>query len=61
MSWLILICSMQLISSGYFSGAEDCNYSPVKVSVALTSLITAEKKGVERTGRQMLSQYVICE
>lgn len=44
MSWLILICSMLLISSGYFNGAEDCNYSPVKANGALTSLITAEKE-----------------
>lgn len=52
MSWLIFICSMWLISSGYFNGAEDCNYSPVKVIVALTRLITVEKEewggGVDR-------------
>lgn len=44
MSWLILICSVLLISSGYFNGAEDCNYSPVKANGALTNLITAEKE-----------------
>lgn len=44
MSWLILICSMCLMSSGHFSGAEDCNYSPLKVNAALTGLITAEKE-----------------
>lgn len=44
MSWLILSCSMQLITSGYFSGTEDYNYSPVKANAALTSLITVEKE-----------------
>lgn len=44
MSWLILSCSMQLITSGYFHGTEDCNYSPVKANAALTSLITVEKE-----------------
>lgn len=44
MSWLILSCSMQLISSGYFSSAEDCNYSPARANEALTSLIAVEKE-----------------
>lgn len=44
MSSLILICSMRVMSSGYFNGAEDCNHSPVKVNAALTGLITAEKE-----------------
>ncbi|KAJ7405442.1 SH2 domain-containing protein 1A [Willisornis vidua] len=35
---------MWLMSSGYFNGAEDCNYSPVKVNAALTSLIIVEKE-----------------
>lgn len=44
MSSLILICSMRVMSSGCFNGAEDCNHSPVNVNAALTGLITARKE-----------------